>query len=196
MTYEHAPLQNMKLRPISTRPQTSGDVNLAFDIETDGIDSSCIHCIVTQDIDTGLVTEYNDQATPNYSVVNGVNDLEVATNIISHNGIMFDVPQIQKHFSFFKGRARHWDTLILSRYFHPNLLEIDLRRKWTMMPARLYGSHSLEAYGYRLRCFKDGFGKTTDWQEWSPEMQDYCKKDVAILVKLWTHFQKSIQALS
>ena len=196
MTYEHAPLQNMKLRPTSTRPQTSGDVNLAFDIETDGIDSSCIHCIVTQDIDTGLVTEYNDQATPNYSVVNGVNDLEVASNIISHNGIMFDVPQIQKHFSFFKGRARHWDTLILSRYFHPNLLEIDLRRKWTMMPARLYGSHSLEAYGYRLRCFKDGFGKTTDWQEWSPEMQDYCKKDVAILVKLWTHFQKSIQALS
>ena len=196
MTYEHAPLQNMKLRPTSTRPQTSGDVNLAFDIETDGIDSSCIHCIVTQDIDTGLVTEYNDQATPNYSVVNAVNDLEVANNIISHNGIMFDVPQIQKHFSFFKGRARHWDTLILSRYFHPNLLEIDLRRKWTMMPARLYGSHSLEAYGYRLRCFKDGFGKTTDWQEWSPEMQDYCKKDVAILVKLWTHFQKSIQALS
>ena len=196
MTYEHAPLQNMKLRPTSTRPQTSGNVNLAFDIETDGIDSSCIHCIVTQDIDTGLVTEYNDQATPNYSVVNAVNDLEVATNIISHNGIMFDVPQIQKHFSFFKGRARHWDTLILSRYFHPNLLEIDLRRKWTMMPARLCGSHSLEAYGYRLRCFKDGFGKTTDWQEWSPEMQDYCKKDVAILVKLWTHFQKSIQALS
>ena len=186
----------MKLRPTSTRPQTSGSINLAFDIETDGIDSSCIHCIVTQDIDTGLVTEYNDQATPNYSVVNGVNDLEGANNIISHNGIMFDVPQIQKHFSFFKGRARHWDTLILSRYFHPNLLEIDLRRKWTMMPARLYGSHSLEAYGYRLRCFKDGFGKTTDWQEWSPEMQDYCKKDVAILVKLWTHFQKSIQALS
>ena len=186
----------MKLRPTSTRPQTSGSINLAFDIETDGIDSSCIHCIVTQDIDTGLVTEYNDQATPNYSVVNAVNDLEVANNIISHNGIMFDVPQIQKHFSFFKGQARHWDTLILSRYFHPNLLEIDLRRKWTMMPARLYGSHSLEAYGYRLRCFKDGFGKTTDWQEWSPEMQDYCKKDVAILVKLWTHFQKSIQALS
>ena len=73
----------MKLRPTSTRPQTSGDVNLAFDIETDGIDSSCIHCIVTQDIDTGLVTEYNDQATPNYSVVNAINDLEVATNIIS-----------------------------------------------------------------------------------------------------------------
>ena len=82
----------MKLRPTSTQAQTS--VNLAFDIETDGIDSSCIHCVVTQDIDSGLVTEYNDQATKNYSVVNAVNDLEGADNIISHNGIMFDIPPV------------------------------------------------------------------------------------------------------
>ena len=184
----------MKLRPTSTQAQTS--VNLVFDIETDGIDSSCIHCVVTQDIDTGQVMEYNDQASKNYSVVNAVCDLENADNIISHNGIMFDVPEIKKHFPFWEGKAKHWDTLILSRFFHPDLFNIDLRRKWAMMPARLYGSHSLEAYGYRLRCFKDGFGKTTDWKEWSPEMQEYCKKDVVILAKLWTHFQKSLKALS
>ena len=76
----------MKLRPTSTQAQTS--VNLAFDIETDGIDSNCIHCIVTQDLDTGPVMEYNDQASKNYSVVNAVCDLENADNIISHNGIM------------------------------------------------------------------------------------------------------------
>ena len=184
----------MKLRPTSTQAQTS--VNLAFDIETNGIDSSCIHCIVTQDLDTGQVMEYNDQASKNYSVVNAVNDLETADNIISHNGIMFDVPEIKKHFPFFEGKAKHWDTLILSRFFHPNLLDIDLRRKWHKMPARLYGSHSLEAYGYRLQCYKDDFGKTTDWTDWSQEMQDYCRQDVAILTKLWTHFQKSLRALS
>ena len=132
----------MKLRPTSTQAQTS--VNLVFDIETDGIDSSCIHCVVTQDIDTGQVMEYNDQASKNYSVVNAVCDLETADNIISHNGIMFDVPEIKKHFPFWEGKAKHWDTLILSRFFHPNLLDIDLRRKWHMMPARLYGSHSLK----------------------------------------------------
>ena len=181
----------MKLRPTSTQAQTS--VNLAFDIETDGIDSTYIHCMVTQDIDTGQVMEYNDQASKNYSVVNGVCDLETATNIISHNGIMFDIPQIKKHFPFFKGKAKHWDTLILSRFYHPNILDTDLRRKWTGMPARLYGSHSLEAYGYRLKCHKADFGKTTDWKEWSQEMQDYCKQDVAILVKLWTHFQKFLK---
>ena len=181
----------MKLRPTSTQAQTS--VNLAFDIETDGIDSTYIHCMVTQDIDTGQVMEYNDQASKNYSVVNGVCDLETATNIISHNGIMFDIPQIQKHFPFFQGKAKHWDTLILSRFYHPNILDTDLRRKWTGMPARLYGSHSLEAYGYRLKCHKADFGKTTDWKEWSQEMQDYCKQDVAILVKLWRHFQKFLK---
>ena len=82
----------MKLRPTSTQAQTS--VNLAFDIETDGIDSSCIHCIVTQDLDTGQVMEYNDQ-TLNNSVVNGVCALNDATNLVSHNGIMFDIPEIK-----------------------------------------------------------------------------------------------------
>ena len=85
----------MKLRPTSTQAQTS--VNLAFDIETDGIDSSCIHCIVTQDLDTGLVMEYNDQSLTN-SVVNGVCALNDATNLVSHNGIMFDIPEIKKHY--------------------------------------------------------------------------------------------------
>jgi len=181
----------MKLRPTSTQAQTS--VNLAFDIETNGIDSTYIHCVVTQNLDTGEVMEYNDQASKNYSVVNAVCDLENADNIISHNGIMFDIPQIKKHYSFFEGKAKHWDTLILSRFYHPNILDTDLRRKWTGMPARLYGSHSLEAYGYRLKCHKADFGKTTDWKEWSQEMQDYCKQDVAILVKLWRHFQKFLK---
>ena len=76
----------MKLRPKTSTPQRTS-INLAYDIETDGLDCDNIHCIVTQDLDTGLVTEYNDQATPNYSVVNAVNDLETAHNIISHNGL-------------------------------------------------------------------------------------------------------------
>ena len=182
----------MKLRPKTSTPQRTS-INLAYDIEPDGLDCSQIHCVVTQDIATGLVTEYNDQASKNYSIVNAVNDLEVADNIISHNGIMFDIPQIKKHFSFFEGKARHWDTLILSRFYHPNILDTDLRRKWAGMPARLYGSHSLEDYGYRLKCHKAEIGKTTDWKEWSQEMQDYCKQDVAILVKLWRHFQKFLK---
>jgi len=182
-------------------------LNLAFDMETDGLDSKRIHCIVTQDLDTGLVEEYNDEkyaedpkALPmasSYSICNGLSSIMACDNIVSHNGIAYDVAQAQKHYPFFRDlNAKHWDTLILSRFYHPNLLEIDLKRKWSYMPARLYGSHSLEAYGYRLKCYKGEFGKTTDWKEWSREMQEYCKQDVAVLVKLWEHFQKYLNPSS
>jgi len=183
------------------------EINLAFDIETNGIDSTRLHCIVIQDLDTGLVEEYNDEKyadnpkelpmSASRSIANGLTTLMSATNIVSHNGIAYDVPQAQKHYPFFRElKAKHWDTLILSRFYYPNLLDIDLRRKWSGMPAKLYGSHSLEAYGYRLKCYKGEFGKTTDWAKWSPEMQEYCKQDVAVLVKLWNHFQKYLNPSS
>jgi hypothetical protein len=190
---------------------TKNPLNLAFDIETNGFDSTRIHCIVTQDIDSGLVEEYNDEPygdgsfdikedapmKNSYSICNGISSLMCATNIISHNGIHYDIPQLQKHYPFFRElMTPHWDTLILSRYFHPNLYDIDKRKKWPYMPTQLLGSHSLEAWGYRLRCFKGEFAKHTDWQEWTPEMQEYCKKDVAVLVKLWNHFQKYLNPSS
>ena len=186
-------------------------LTLAFDIETDGFDSKRIHCIVTQDVATGIVEAYNDEKygdgtfdikedapmPASRSIANALTSLMCATNIISHNGIYYDVPQAKKHFPFFNGlKTKHWDTLILSRYFHPNLLDIDKKRKWPMIPVSLYGSHSLEAYGYRLKCFKGEFAKHTNWAEWSPEMQEYCKQDVAITVKLWKHFQKYLNPSS
>ena len=190
---------------------TTKTYNVAFDIETNGLDSTKLHCIVLQDIDNGIVEEFNDEPYSDgtfdikedapmqgsHSLANGLSALMCATNIISHNGIAYDIPQAQKHFPFFRElMTPHWDTLILSRYFHPNLLDIDLKRKWPYMPARLYGSHSLEAYGYRLKCYKGEFGKHTDWSEWSPEMQEYCKQDVAVLTKLWKHFQKYLNPSS
>ena len=46
------------------------------------------------------------------------------------------------------------DTLVLSRLYHPNMMEIDKRRNIPRMPLQLYGRHSLEAYGYRLGEYK------------------------------------------
>ena len=186
-------------------------LNLAFDIETDGINSTRLHCIVIQDLDSRIIQEYNDEPygdgpfdikedapmSASYSIPAGLTALMDADNIVSHNGIAYDVPQAQKHYPFFRElMAKHWDTLILSRFYHPNLLDIDLNRKWAYMPARLYGSHSLEAYGYRLKCYKSEFGKHTDWAEWSQDMQDYCKQDVAVLTKLWKHFHKYLNPSS
>ena len=88
------------------------EINLAFDIETNGIDSTRLHCIVTQDLDTGLVQEYNDEKyaenpkdlpmAASRSITNALGDLMTATNIVSHNGIAYDIPQAQKQYPFFR----------------------------------------------------------------------------------------------
>ena len=57
------------------------------------------------------------------------------------------------------------------------------------MPMQLYGRHSLEAYGYRLGEYKGDYGKTTDWREWSQELEDYCIQDVRVTKKLCDHFR-------
>ena len=80
------------------------------------------------------------------------------------------------------------DTLILSRLYHPNLLDIDKKHAWKHMPLQLYGRHSLESYGYRLGEYKGSFAHNTDWKNWSQEMEDYCVQDVNVTTKLWNHF--------
>ena len=55
------------------------------------------------------------------------------------------------------------------------------------------GGIPLKAYGYRLGEFKGSFGKSTDWKEWSQEMEDYCVQDVNVTTKLWTHFKPYFQ---
>lgn len=47
------------------------------------------------------------------------------------------------------------------------------------------GSHSLEAWGYRLKVYKGEFGKTTDWKHYDSEMGEYCRQDVVVTIKLW-----------
>ena len=110
-------------------------------------------------------------------------------SIAGHNVIGYDLPVIRKLSSADTYSGDIYDTLILSRLYHPNLMEIDKKRQWRHMPLQLYGRHSLEAYGYRLGEYKGEFGKSTDWQEWSQEMQDYMVQDVNVTTKLCEHFR-------
>ena len=109
--------------------------------------------------------------------------------IVGHNIIGYDLPVLRKIYPWFKYDGTAIDTLVLSRSYHPNLMEIDKRRNVPRMPLQLYGRHSLEAYGYRLGEYKGEFGKTSDWSQWSQEMQDYCVQDVNVTTKLCEHFR-------
>jgi hypothetical protein len=165
-------------------------VPLIFDLETNGLlyDVTRIHCLAIYDTEAKQMLVYNDEGNTE-PLTRGIQRLEDASEIVGHNIINYDIPVIRKLYPWFSNVGRVLDTLVLSRVCHPDILSIDGKRKWKNMPLQLYGRHSLESYGYRLGEYKGSFGKTSDWKEWSQEMQDYCLQDVQVTVKLWKHFQ-------
>ena len=169
---------------------------LIFDLETNGLlsDVTKIHCLVIYDSEADQTLTYNDQGNTD-PIVRGVQILEDADVIVGHNIINYDIPCIKKIFPWFEPTALVIDTLLLSRLYHTNLLEIDNKRSVPTMPMQLYGRHSLESYGHRLGEYKGEFGKTTDWQEWSPEMETYCAQDVKVTTKLCDHFHPYLAGL-
>ena len=162
---------------------------LVFDLETDGLydDVTCIHCLVIYDSETDETLVFNDEGSEE-PISRGVQLLETADIICGHNVISYDIPVLKKVYPWFEPTALVVDTLLLSRLYHNNILDIDRKHNWDHMPSQLYGRHSLESYGYRLGEYKGSFGKDTDWQEWSQEMQDYCIQDVKVTTKLCDHF--------
>ena len=186
----------------SSTKHTSGVGPIVFDLETNGLafttEDPRIHCVALYWANDNRTEAFNDEKyadSPkdlpmgaNYSITTAVSHLEVADILIGHNIIGFDLPFIKSVFPWFNPTGIIVDTLLLSRLYHPNLLDIDKKNAWKDMPTKLYGSHSLKAYGYRLGVYKGDFGETTDWKEWSQEMQDYCVQDVKVTEKLCDHF--------
>ena len=190
------------MQSLLTKP-TIGQVGTAvFDIETNGLsftkEDPRIHCIAVHWAEDERTEVFNDEKYSesakelpmgsSYSITTALSNLEVADVIVGHNIIGYDLPYINHLYPWFNPRGTIIDTLLLSRLYHPNLLDIDKKNAWKDMPTKLYGSHSLKAYGYRLGVYKGAFGEPSDWKEWSQEMQDYCVQDVKVTEKLCDHF--------
>ena len=166
------------------------EVSLIFDLETDGLlaNVTTIHCLAIHELETNQTISYNDQGNEE-PIVRGIQRLADANCILGHNVIGYDIPVLHKLYPWFVDPPAVVDTLLLSRLYHPQMMELDKKQNWQHMPLKLYGRHSLESYGYRLNEFKGSFSTTTDWKDWSQEMEDYCCQDVKVTVKLWEHFQ-------
>ena len=180
---------------------TNGVGTIVFDLESNGLlnNASRIHCMALHYCDMDTTETYNDEKIPSNdpkylpmgsrSITTAITTLETADTVVGHNIIGFDLPLIKRLYPFFTYPSVVVDTLLLSRLYHPNLYDIDKKHEWKDMPTKLYGSHSLKAYGYRLGLHKGDFGEDTDWKEWSQEMQDYCVQDVKVTEKLCEHFR-------
>jgi len=165
---------------------------LLFDLESTGLlrRGSTIHCIVMRDmtsVDEPIVFDYK----PERAVIQGVKQLENADALIGHNIIQYDIPLIKEQHPDFDPQGEVIDTLVLSRLYYPQIIDRDYEIRPQGMPQRLYGRHSLEAWGYRLKCFKGDFGKHEgSWAEYTPEMLDYCIQDTLVTVRLYELLQR------
>ena len=157
---------------------------LIFDLEADNLLTkvTTIHCLVIYDTEEKSTSIYNDIEEP---ISRGVTYLQDAGCICGHNIVGYDIPVLKKLFGFFDPKGEIVDTLLLSKLFHPDLLKKDANSK---LDKKLWGKHSLKAWGHRLGEYKGDFGEETDWKEWSQEMQDYCVQDVVVTTKLCNHF--------
>ena len=132
---------------------------IVFDLETNGLlnDATNIHCVALHWGNDDRTEAFNDEKYAenakdlpmggNYSVTTALCYLEVADVLVGHNIVGFDIPIIKRLYPWFNPSGTIVDTLILSRLYHPNLLDIDKKHSWKHMPLQLYGRHSLEAYG-------------------------------------------------
>ena len=166
---------------------------LLFDIESTGLlrQGSTIHCIVVRDPEGDTqVFDYK----PERAVIQGVKMLEQADALIGHNIINYDIPLLKEQYPDFNPVGETLDTLVLSRLYYPNIIDRDYERRPQGMPQRLYGRHSLESWGYRLKCFKGDFAKHQGaWEKYTPEMLDYCIQDTEVTLKLYQLLQRRME---
>lgn len=151
---------------------------LLFDLETNGLlpDVSTIHCMVTYDTETKEFKQYNPD-----QIEEGLESLK-NRQIGGHNILGYDLPVIQHLYPDFTYKLEDvYDTLIVSRLVHPDIKDKDFKLyRQGKIPAKMIGSHSLKAWGYRLDFYKGDFHENADWSVYSQEMLDYCVRDVEL----------------
>ena len=136
----------------------SPTTNTVFlDIEADGLNPTKIHCVVTKRPNEAHLTHLSRRSL--------MDELAKGGKVCGHNLVGYDLPVMRKLWGIRIPSHRVVDTLVLSRLFHPDL----------------DGGHSLAAWGTRLGFAK---GSHDEWDELSPEMVEYCKRDVDVTQRL------------
>ena len=131
-----------------------------LDIETDSLNPSVIWCVVIRKLNTGQVKVITSK-----EAMHSFNEDDV---IVTHNGVDYDIPILNKLWDTDIKIDQVCDTLIMSRLFNPNR----------------ENGHSLRAWGRRLAFDKiefDNFGGLSD------KMIEYCQKDVELTEKVYLH---------
>ena len=130
------------------------------DIETNNLSANIIHCIVAHSYDGVTEKVWIGDECQQFGDWSKQID-----QFVMHNGISFDAPVLNRLTGSNIKLNQIRDTLIESQLYNP------IRE----------GGHSLETWGERLKFPKGIF---TEFEYYSPEMLEYCKKDVELTGKL------------
>jgi len=160
---------------------------LIFDIETNAVKDfrtlcglNTIHCIAIGKPGEDPEIVETEEA---------LRQLQNADVIVGHNILNFDIPAIQRLYPDWDvSNCCVRDTLVMSRMLWPDVQNED----WQIpdFPRNLIGRHSLKAWGFRLGILKDSFGESPNWDEFTPEMAEYCIQDVRVTQALWDRIEK------
>ncbi|WMX18730.1 DNA polymerase [Yersinia phage vB_YpEc11] len=181
---------------------------LLTDIETNGLLPTVnkFHCAVTYDYTTDEYVRYRPH---DFGAYVDALEAEVARGglIVFHNGHKYDIPVIELLAKSILGRTVSFpkenvlDTLVLSRLIFANIKDTDagLLRSGKL-PGKRFGSHALEAWGYRLGEmkgeYKDDFKAMLasegvqyedgmEWLHFNEEMMEYNVQDVVVTKALF-----------
>ncbi|QBE66850.1 DNA polymerase [Pseudoduganella lutea] len=174
-----------------------------FDLESNGLLDTVtkVHCLVIKDLETQQIIRCVPAGFPMVAEATIEQGLEMLSKgpIGGHNVIKYDIPVLKKLYPTWRyDKATVFDTLTATRVIWSNIKDHDnglLKKK--QIPPNLWGSHSLEAWGYRLKLMKgeykadyiaaagEDYQPGDEWKSLSQEMLDYCVQDVVVTEALY-----------
>ena len=136
-----------------------------LDIETNGLNPDVIWLAVTKQ--SGVVLKHYDAESLKKTLDND-------ESVVGHNMIGYDAPVLERLWDIDIDKSRIVDTLVMSRLDNPQ------RDK----------GHSLRNWGKILGFPK---GDHTDWTKLSPEMEEYCIRDVEVTEQAFYYLRESME---
>lgn len=165
-----------------------------IDIETNGLldTVSKIHTIVLRDIASDSVIRCNT-SMPSQAWSDIIQSMSDADELVGHNLIAYDLPVLDKLLEFRPSdTCTITDTLLMSRVVYPDIYnQYDVKSEVMRAYPRSLGSHSLKAWGLRLREHKGDYDG--GWEEWSVEMEKYCVQDTNVTKLLFLKLEPQLR---
>lgn len=167
-------------------------MKIVFDIEADNllVDATKLHVMIAKVVGTGKKYKYYGDDTSWMEL------FEKASLLIAHNGLMYDVPLLEKLYGWVPPKTvKVADTLIMSQ-----ILDY-MRFGFSGHSLAVWGEHfGFEKIDFRQVCIDLGYidkksPRGEEFREYVPEMDPYCERDVDLLEMIFVALDAEYTAL-